>query len=256
MLILNDDVIFQIMTYQQPTNIIFLNEVNKRFYDITKKNFTIKFPTTKEIINDMEILSWAYNHGWKIEINLSMLLTNYCSASALDYYNNIYSFSKRTKYYYHLATTIEQLDWLKKNRFRYYHFFFDGFGNEMNTKWMDRNLIFHQYQLLDYIISNPDDYEEIEYACENVCDLRNYVHTAAVRTNNLPLLKWSAKKFQKEFNLVKVHEDLFILAAENGDIDTAKFLLKHQVPFTGLTLKIAREEEYFDFVELLTTSNY
>jgi hypothetical protein len=248
--ILNDDVLYNIMTFHKPTNIIFLNEVNKRFYSITKKNFPILFPRKKQIINDMKILVWAYNHGWKNRINLKMLLTNDCSVASLNYFHKKYNFSKRKKYYYSLATNTEQLNWLKQNRFDYSELYFDS-TNKSNIKWMKENLIIHQNQLLDYIMSNPNDYEEVEFACENIYDLRIFVHNAATRANNLPMLKWSVEKFKTEFNKVKEHEDLFILNAENGNLEMAKFLLQHNVPYTGLTIKIAKEEKHFDFITLL-----
>ena len=65
------------------------------------------------------------------------------------------------------------------------------------------------------------------------------------------MLKWSVEKFKTEFNKVKEHEDLFILNAENGNLEMAKFLLQHNVPYTGLTIKIAKEEKHFDFITLL-----
>lgn len=259
--ILNDDVLFNILTFQKPSNIIFLNEVNKRLYNFTKKHFKILlFPKKKQIINNLSILNWAYQHKWKNKIDLDILLKNHCSIESLDYYDNKYSFSTRRKgkiysYYYEIATTRKQLEWLKKKRFRYTNLDISKM-NDTNTGWIKDNLIFHQNQLLDYIVTHPNDFEEVKFACENIYDLRIFVHNAAVLANNLPMLEWSVQNFWKEFKIVKEHEDLFILAADKGNIEIGKFLLKYKVPFTGLTLKIAEEENHIDFVNLLTKPRY
>ena len=56
---LNDDVLFIIMSFQKPRNVIFFTEVSKRFNHISKKNFKIQFPKKKDIINNSNFMNWA-----------------------------------------------------------------------------------------------------------------------------------------------------------------------------------------------------
>lgn len=248
---LNDDVLFIIMSFQKPRNVIFFTEVCKRFNHISKKNFKIQFPKKKDIINNSNILSWAYDHCWKNKITLKLLLENKCSIYALQTFHDKYKFSNSKKNYYSIAKTIEQLNWLKKNRFNYTSLDMSRFDN-LKLQWIKENLIFDQEKLLDFMYHHPNDFDNIEFACKNIYNLRMFVHIATVMNNNFEMLEWSAKTFVKEFNQVKEHEDLFILNAQNGNLQIAKFLLTNKVPFTGLTLKIAKEENNISFIKLLT----
>ena len=68
-----------------------------------------------------------------------MLLKNKCSIEYLNYFHNKHNFTKSPTYYYSIATSTKQLNWLKQNHFRYSSNFEKYVKKKLNKKWMEKN---------------------------------------------------------------------------------------------------------------------
>ena len=253
--ILNDDVLYVILTFVDKNEIVFLKETCKLFYDALR-HFKTRFPRISYIFSEVKFLEWAIEHDYKIDkksmFKKAIRYGKYPDI-LLQYLQD--EIDHNPKYLkpslYTLAIEMNQVNtikWLIKNRCLYSSYIFDAFSESKTTKWVFENFVWNENQMRNVIQNN--NLEELKWVLSSLPFLSDFVCNIAAECNVNRILKWAVH------NKFVYDEETISNCALNGNLKMIKFLHKNKCDSNQWVIANACSRGHLNVVKWCIKNNY